>query len=296
MTKKPAAAAKKPKPATTPKAAVTPARGAEPEVVDRTFLPALTEQRLNFADKPLTLSREALLLNPRAFDVVRAAADPFRRGFVILGIIWLVVAVSRAVQLLLGFLTLPRLDVLATQVLERISALDWYAAEVAADPAFAQRFNAAYDAAWQLVRIVGGFPSATGIGTSILTLTLSLFGGWLAYGAVAHLFARWFGGQATYREFLGPLALAYAPMLLLALRFLPGFSLATTLVFLFMLATKYLAIRRTYALSPGYSLVVLLVPYLVGIIVIAILTALGVGLGLGEIPYLDPIVRFFTGV
>lgn len=278
---------KKPKPAAAAPAAV-------PELADRTFLPELSKARLSFNDKPLTLCREALLLNYRAFDVVRAAANPLRKGLTILGLIWLVVAVARGVQLLLGFLTTPRLDILAAQVLERVTELEWYAVQVAADPAFAERFSAAYDAAWQLIRVVGGFPSASGIVATLLTLTVSLFGGWLAYGVVAHLFARWFGGAASLRQFLGPLALSYAPMLLVALQFLPGFELATTFVFLLMLVTKFIAIRRTYALSPGYSLAVLLAPYLLAVVILAILVALGIGYGVGEIPYLDPILRFFT--
>lgn len=265
-----------------------------PEVVDRTFLPDLSRERLSFADKPLTLSREALLLNPRAFDVARAAANPFRRGLTILGVIWLVVVVSRALQALLGFLTLPRLDIIATQILDRVTALDWYAAQVAANPAFAQQFNAAYDAVWQLIRVIGGFPSATGIITSLLAVTASLFGGWLLYGAIAHLLARWFGGTASYKQFLAPLALSYAPQLLVVLAFIPGFAVAGTLIFMYMLLTKYIAIRQTYALSPWYSLAVLILPYIVGLVVLAIVIALAIGIGLDQLPYLSPILGFFT--
>ncbi len=292
MTKKSTTSKKPPaKPAPKP-----PAKAALVESVDYTLLPNLTDARVNFEDKPLTLTREALLLNYRAFDTVKADAQPARRGLTILGLILVILLVARGLQLLLGFATTPRFDVLSTQVLDRVTELDWYGEQVAANPQFATQFGLAYDSVWQLIRVAGGYPSTAGTLSSMVFTVLSLLAGWIGYGLVAHVFARWFGGKATLKEFLGPLALAYAPMLLLGLTFIPGFDAAWSLVFLLMLITKYLAIRRTYFLSPAYSLVVLIAPYVIAVAGVAILAALGLGVGLGQIPYLDPILRFFTGL
>lgn len=277
MTKKSGAAAKKPQ-----------------KAVSTKMLPQLTASRVNFEDKPLVLSREALLLNPRAFDLVKAHTDPLRRGLTILGLILIILVAARGVGALLGYLTTPRFDILEAQVLERVVELDWYAEQVALNPQFDAQFELAYESAWQLIRALGGYPSPAGTLTSIVSAILSLLLSWLTYGAVAHLFARWFGGTASLRQFLGPLALSYAPLLLRALEFIPGLAIATTLVFLLMLVTKFIAVRRTYKLGPGYSLVVVIAPYLVAIVVGAILAAIGIGIGLDQVPYLDPILDFLT--
>ena len=264
------------------------------ESVDRTLLPEFTEQRLSFNDKPLDLTREALLLNYRAFDTVKAAKNPMRRGLTILGFILVFILIARGLELALGYLTTPRFDILSTQVLDRITGLDWYTEQAAANPAFTEQFGLAYESVWQLIRVAGGYPSPAGTLTSLLSAAGSLLLGWLLYGATAHLFARWFGGKAELKEFLGPLALSYAPMLLVGLGLIPGFEIAGTLIFLLMLVTKFIAIRRTYALSPGYSLVVLIAPFVVGVAAAAVLGAIGLGAGLAQIPYLNPILRFFT--
>lgn len=282
MTKKVTTTSKKPVKA-------APAVTSEPVI-----LPKLTNMRVDFDDKPLTLSREAILLNYRAFDTVKAHPKPMRRGLTILGIIIIALILFRGLELLLGYLTTPRFDIVSTNVLDRVTALDWYVAQSGANPEFANTFNLAYDSVWQLIRIVGGYPSPVGTAVSLVWTIITLLLSWLLYGAVAHLFARWFGGKAGYKEFLGPLALSYAPLLLLGLEFLPGFALTALLVPLMMLITKYLAVRETYALSEGYSAVVVLAPFVVGIALVSVLAILGIGLGLGQIPFLDPILRFFT--
>jgi hypothetical protein len=285
MTKKATATPKKPRPATAP---------AVKESIDYTILPNLTEGRLKFADTPLSLLREALLFNYRPYDTVKGDARPARRGFIILLLIILIVALARGVQLILGFLTSPRLGLLAEQILARVTQLDWYTTQATANPGFTTQFGAAYDAVWQLIRLLGGFPSATGTISSLLGAALSLLLGWLLYGLAAHGFARWFGGRATYGQFLGPLALSYAPTLLLVLELIPGFTVPLFLIFFLMLITKFMTIRRTYLLSPGYSLAVLIAPYVVGLAIAAIVIALAVALGLEQIPYLNPILGFFT--
>lgn len=282
MTKKKATATKKPVP-------ILPA-----EPVDKTILPTLTERRLKFSDSPLALSREAILLNYRAFDTVKAHDNPLRRGLTILGTIVGVLLVARLIQLGLGFLTTPRFDILSTQILERVTQLPWYLERAAANPDFAQQFTLAYDSLWQMIRIAGGYPSPVGTISSVLGMIASLMLGWLSYGAIAHLFARWFGAQAELDEFLGPLALSYAPMLLVALEFIPGFGMARSLIFGLMLVTKFIAIRRTYLLSPGYSLAVVVAPFVVGVVAVTIIAALGIGFGLGQVPYLNPIFQLFT--
>jgi hypothetical protein len=232
-----------------------------------------------------------LLLNERGFDRVKANPRPARLGLSILAYIAILLLVSLIFGTLFSYLTLPQLDILSTQLYDSLVQLDWFTSIAEANPQFAAQFEGAYRAVWQLIRLFGGFPSVAGFSWTALTALVSLFGGWLVYGTTAHLFARWLGGRSTLRRFLGPLALAYAPLVLRGLSHFPGLAVAAPLVFLLMLVAKFVAVRRTYELTPGASLVVTLAPYILGLVLSAVLLVLVVGFGLSRIPYLDPILR-----
>lgn len=243
--------------------------------------------------KPWILIREALLLNDRAYEVVETDAKPFRRGVVILLWIMGIVVVAQLIGLALGLLTTPRLDILSNQVLERIMAFSWYQEQVALNPEFASTFALAYGRAWQGLRLLFGLPSTTGTVGGIVSLLLSTLGGWLIYGFLAYWVARWLSERRLdTRDFIGVMALSYAPLTLTALELVPGLTIPFTLIFLLMLITKYQAIKRTFAMGPGYTLAATIGPYIVMIILVLGLVLIALGLGLDQIPFADPILRF----
>lgn len=242
-------------------------------------------------DKPLTLTKEALFLNDNAYESVRNNDHPVRKGLTILGIILLAVVVARLIGLALGYLTTPRWDLLASDILSRLTSMRWYAAVTARNANFAAQFQAGYTAFWQLFRLLGGYPSIPGTLTGIVTVALSTLTGWLTFGAVAHLFARWFGGQARFGQFLGALALAYAPLLLYVLELIPGFTLPLMLVPMSLLITRFMAVKRTYRLTTGYALAASLLPYLVLAFIGVAIAGLVAAFGLNQIPYINQIIR-----
>lgn len=255
------------------------------------FPAAWVEQGEKFDTRALTLIREGLLLNERAFDRVREHPRPARLGLSILGGITLLLVIGLVFGMLFDYLTVPQLDLVAAGLYERITGMAWFTQLAANNPEFAQRFGPAYDAAWQIIRALTGYPSFVGFGLALLGSLLPLFGGWLAFGVVGHILARWLGGRATLGQFLGVLALSYAPLVLRGLTAIPGFSLTVTLIPLLLVITRFIAVRRTYGLTTGYSLAVVFGPYFVGLVVSIVLLALVIGFGLGQIPYLDPILR-----
>lgn len=244
------------------------------------------------SDNVAALAREALLLNENAYEIVRDGERPGRRGLVIIGWIIAMVAVSLLIGYVLGLLTTPRFDLLSSELLNRIVASNWYAGQSAANPQFGTQFNAAYVAVWELLRLVGGYPSVTGMVSSALGFAGATFFGWLTMGMVTHLVARWLGGEAKLRQFLGVLALAYAPLLLRVLEIIPGLTIPATLIFLLLIVTRFQAIKRTYRLSPGYALAALAGAYLLLLLIVAVAGLLIIAFGLNQIPYLDPILRF----
>jgi hypothetical protein len=126
---------------------------------------------------------------------------------------------------------------------------------------------------------------------SILSLLMTTFGAWLLYSLFAHGVARWLGGRARFGQILGAIGLAYAPLLLYALEVIPGFVVPAVVVTLLLLATKYLAIRQTYGLDIGYSIVVVLAPYAIGALLLLALVLFGGAIGLSRVPGLDNVFR-----
>ena len=243
------------------------------------------------ADKPFALIREALFFNEAAYRMLRNHASPMRRGTFILFVIVILVALAQVIGLALGLLTSPRIDILQNAIYDAIVSTGLYADRAAAVPEFAQQFRQAYEGVWQSLRLFAGYPNW---GTTVAASTAAVVGGflnWLIYGLLAHWTARWFGGQTSFTRFMGPLALAYAPLLLSIVLLFPGATAATPLIFLALLATKYQAIRVAYGLDPGRSLATTLTPYLLAALILLAVVLFGAAYGIGRIPYLEPLVR-----
>ncbi|MEA3335137.1 MAG: YIP1 family protein [Chloroflexota bacterium] len=246
--------------------------------------------RWEMAGKPMVLAQRALLMDEQAYLAVREHPNALSRGFVVLLLSLIAVLVARLIGMGLGWLTMPRVDEIQRGMESALTEWTWYANQVAADPGFADQFQQAYDGIWQLVRVATGYPSAAGIGALVTFLVITGIS-WLLFGLTAHLIARWFGGEASLGQFLGVLALAYTPILLTIIPMIPGASISPLLVFLAILVLKYLAVKCTYGLSPGYGLAIVLLPYLIGLIILTALVLLAVALGLNQIPFVNDILH-----
>ena len=242
-------------------------------------------------DRPFLLLREALLLNPQASRAVAESATPIARGGIAL--LWVLgtIVVVRLLGGLLGFLTTPRIDLIQQALYSRLLESGWYANQVAQTADFAQQFQQAYFALWQGVRMLGGYPSSSGLVISIVVAVIGTLIGWLLYSLLAHGIARWLGGQATLRQGMGVLALAYAPMLLLIVEFIPGATVAASLVFLLTFMTKFTALKTTYKLTSGYALTATFAPYVIGLVILLAVLIFGGAYGISQIPYIDQILR-----
>lgn len=242
-------------------------------------------------DKALPLIREALLYNPDAYRAMRNRTNAAGRGAFILLVIVLLVAVAQLVGLAIGLLTSPRIDLLQDRLYDGITGMAWFANRVAVSPEMGQRFNMAYEGVWQGIRLTAGYPTWSTTAAVVALAVLGTFINWLVYGTLAHGTARWLGGQATFGQWLGSLALAYAPLLLTMILMIPGATIGVPLIFLALLTAKYVAIKTTYGLAPARSLVATIFPYLIVTLIAVTAAIFGVAYGIGQIPYIDPILR-----
>lgn len=232
----------------------------------------------------LNLLGRALLLGSEPYTIVRDGEKPGRRGLKIILVIIGLVALAQLIGYWLGALTAPRLDSLQSLLYNAIADLPWYAEQVQLDPTFTTQFRQGYFVAWEALRILLGYPTVTVTGGMIVAIVLTTLLNWFGFALLAHWVARWYGSRARFGQTLGVLALAYAPLLLRVVEIAPGAVAPTALIFLLMLATKFLALKATHGLGSIATLFVLLAPYLLVLALLAVALLNGGAYGLAQNP------------
>jgi hypothetical protein len=228
--------------------------------------------------------KRALLLDDDAYYEVAHGPSPATQGFKFILTFIVFVTLFKLIGAIFGALTAPRLGSLQAHIQEFLVGLPWYQNQVAQAPGFEQQFQQTYNLAWDGIRTLLGQPTVPGVLSGIVSFAITTLFFWVVYTALAHVLARWLGGEATYRQALGAVALSYAPLMLLAVEMWPGAQVPATLMFLLLLVCKYLAVRRAYALTPGYTLVATVGPYLIALVGVLFLALFGLALGLSSIP------------
>jgi hypothetical protein len=241
--------------------------------------------------RPLALARDALFLREAAFESAAGHASPFGYGALILAMILALVGLASLAGLALGLMTSPRVGYLEQTLLNALTGMSWYSHVVTQNPAFADSFGRAYGLAWQAIRAALGVPIPAVSVAGFVALAAGVFLQWLAFGAIAHGVARWFGGRARWAEFMAALSLMFAPLLLTIVELVPGAHIPAAFLALAQLAMAYLAVKTTYRLTTGNSIVIALSPYFILTAALLILVTLGLGAAIGRIPYIDTILR-----
>jgi hypothetical protein len=99
---------------------------------------------------------------------------------------------------------------------------------------------------------------------------------WFAYWVGTRLF----GGTATYGELLRTLGFAYAPGVLLILRFIPFLGgLIAFVVAIWRLVTSYVATREALDLDNGRTIATIIVGFIAYLIVVGIIVAVLAAIG-----------------
>jgi hypothetical protein len=108
-----------------------------------------------------------------------------------------------------------------------------------------------------LAFVVTGAPASAVL--AFLVAAIGIFLAWLAESFVMYAVGtRVFPGTATYGELLRTLGFAYAPTVLLVFSFIPGWGALIILgVFIWLLATRFIAMDQALDLSPHNTLATL---------------------------------------
>ncbi len=203
----------------------------------------------------------ALFLDSDAYAELRDDDNPFIEGLFLLVIIGAITAFLALIGQLLAWASTPNLAAIKDVVFRNLQQMSWWSATSGA-PGFAEEFRRWYDLGWQVFPALFGAPNPAGAAFNILLWPLSLLVSWLIYGALAHLFARMLGGQGGLGQTLGTTALAFTPMLLRGLEFIP-FLVIGSVAATWQLLLRYKAIRTTHGLTWARAFWATMLPFAV---------------------------------
>ena len=225
------------------------------------------------------LAWRALLLQEDCYEAMLGSERPFRRGLVFLTVLLLPVALATSLGLLLDHLTMPRLEDIQSRVFQVVTQIGFVQNYFAQSPFLANLLSLLYNLLWFVIRSFGHYPSIPHIVASLLLVVVSGVFDWITYSLIAQWVARRLGADFERNAFYAPMALAYAPALLLVANLVPGLAIPTGLARFWIFATGYQAVRATFKLSWRRSVVVVFLPYVITTILLILSLVLGIALG-----------------
>lgn len=224
----------------------------------------------------LGLVFRALFLDSDAYDRLREDDNPFIEGLFLVVIIGVVTALLHFIGQAAAWAGSPPLSAIKAAVWQAFPTMQWWS-EVAGNPEFIQQFKMYYDLGWQIFPALFGAPDPGSAAANIVIWPLTAVLSWLIYGTLAHWFARLLGGESRYGQTLGVLALAFTPLLLRGLGFLPYFTVGAVMN-TWQLICRYKAVRSASQLSWQRAFWATVLPffvYLVFWVVVGVIGSLG---------------------
>lgn len=207
----------------------------------------------------LALVFRALFLDTEAFEELRDDDNPFVEGLFLVVLIGLVSALLSLVGQVLAWAVTPDIAAIKQIVLAGLQQQPWWAA-LAASPDGLTMFQQWWDAAWRVLPGLMGAPAPDAAAFNLLAWPFAAMISWLVYGLLAHGFARLLGGQGTLNSTLGVTALAYTPLLLRGLGFIPFFVIGGALQ-TWQLLLRYRAVRTAHQLPWAKALWATVLPF-----------------------------------
>lgn len=209
----------------------------------------------------LALVYRALFLDGEAFEELRDDDNPFVEGLFLVVLIGVLTALLSLVGQALAWASSPSVDAVKQVVLAALQQQPRWA-QFIADAGGAALFQRGWDAVWQVFPGLLGTPALDVAALNLLAWPFAAVLSWLVYGVLAHLFARLLGGQGVLNRTLGVTALAYTPLLLRGLGFIP-FLVIGGAIQTWQLILRYKALRTAHGLPWTRAMAATLLPFVV---------------------------------
>jgi hypothetical protein len=228
----------------------------------------------------LRVAWHAITLQEDAYGPVLAARNPGRSGLSVLLIVLLLAALATTLGLVFDWLTEPQYATLEQQIYSTVNQSQFYQNFAAGRPTLAAVMQVVYQLYWLIARMNGVYPNALAIVVSFFNVLVSGLFDWLTYGFIAGLLAGWFGGKPEKKTAVwGTMAVAFSPNLIQVLNLIPGVVVPLVLLRPWVMATSYQALRATYKLSRGRTVIIVLLMPIVNTLFILLALIGGVLIG-----------------
>lgn len=231
------------------------------------------------------ITKGAITLRGDAYRSLKASADVFQRGLLILIVVGLIVgAVNGAVEFVTRLTQSPMAAITEIEPFIKMY-MNMFAGEMTPEErALFEDFVEDYiRMIIEMIRKIIAIPTplprpisdlleASGV---FLSTPFGMMSTWLTYGLVVFIFAKLLGGGGTVQQMLGLTALAWVPGLLNALGFIPCLGLIIGLVALvwgFVIYVKATAVAND--IDMGKALVAVLAPVLTAFLLAILMFAI----------------------
>ncbi len=204
----------------------------------------------------------ALFLDRTAYDALRDDDNPFIEGAVLIALIGLVTALLSLIGQVLAWAATPSMDAVKQVILQTYQAQPWWQQFIAGNGQALGAFNQIWDLAWRYLPSLFGAPDPARAALNIVAWPVEGLLSWLIYGVLAYLFARLLRGTGTLNQTLGTTALAFTPLLLRGLGFIP-FLVIGSVMSTWQLICRFRAVRSAQGLSEGRAALATVLPFVV---------------------------------
>jgi hypothetical protein len=221
----------------------------------------------------------AFLFQEDVYGAYIAGSQHLKRGAGFLVVLLFVIGLGISLGGVIDYLTLPRVDLLQDGLARVFIQSEFYRQMVVAQPDLKLVFQVLFTSIWYFIRTATGYPTRWDILAMPFVFVLNGLFDWITIAFFTQMTARWLGSKTERGTVYAPMALAQAPKLLYLLSIIPGMNAPVGLVRLWVLAASYQAVRATFGLSPGRSVVAVIFPYFLNTFFILLAFILGIALG-----------------
>ena len=203
------------------------------------------------------MALDALLLRDSAYSEMRDSNKPFIRGMIFVAILGVAIALASIMGLLLKWAVAPNLSAIKETIWEHIIKMPWNEGSSGQAASVLESIRDEYEYGWRIVNFFAPNPWRSAM--ALISTPLGLLVGWLTYGLLAHLYSRLLGGEGTFAQTYGCVALATSAQALRLASLVPYVRVGG-IVAVWGLLCNFVALKAAHKLNGSRAFWVAILP------------------------------------
>ena len=236
------------------------------------------------------MALDALLLRDSAYTEMRDDDKPFVRGMIFIAILGVAIALAGIMGQILEWAVAPNLSAIKESIWEHLADMLWNVEGFGIPAGMLESVRDQYEYGWRIANFIA--PNPWRSATTLISTPMGLLVGWLIYGLLAHLYSRLLGGEGTFAQTYGCVALATSAQALRLASLVPYVRVGG-IVAVWGLLCSFIALKAAHKLSGGRAFWAAVLP-VVTVWLLTLLLAVAMVLIFGSV--LPGIVDQVTGM